>query len=323
MSLPDQRVSGLATLHPVHPFRFSVMASSAVDGRAWTALARRAEDLGYDAFMVPDHLGRQLAPIAALATVAAATTRLRIAPFVFANDFRHPLILAGEAATLDVLSGGRLMLGLGAGWRVTDYRQLGLPYDEPRVRVDRLIESVGIVKRLMRGEVVTHDGTHYHLDRARLAPLPIQRPHPALIIGGGGPRMLRFAAREADIVGLLPQFDPRGRPIVAQATDAATRAKAALVREAAGARWPSIDLNVLVFYAGLVGGREGPATSALNAAKAAAVSLVGTPYVLHGTERRVRDVLLRRREAWGLNSYTFSIGSMESMAPLVTELAGR
>lgn len=307
----------------MRPFRFSVMASSAVDMGAWTALARRAEDLGYDAFMVPDHIGRQLAPVAALATVAAATTRLRIASFVFANDFRHPLILAGEAATLDVLSGGRLLLGLGAGWRVTDYRQLGQRYDEPRVRVDRLVESVGLVKRLMAGEVVTHDGPHYRLDRARLAPLPVQRPHPPLIIGGGGPRMLRFAAREADVVGLLPQFDPRGRPIVAQATEGATRTKAALVREAAGPRWDAIDLNVLVFYAGLVGGREGPVASALNAIKAAAVSLVGTPYVLHGTRAGVRDLLLRRRDRWGLNSYTIAAGSMESMAPIVAALVGR
>lgn len=307
----------------MRPFRFSVMASSAADADAWTALARRAEDLGYDAFMVPDHLGRQFAPIAALATVAAVTTRIRIAPFVFANDFRHPLILAGEAATLDVLSGGRLMLGMGAGWRVTDYRQLGLAYDEPRVRVDRLVESVGILKRLMAGEILTHHGIHYQLDRARLAPLPVQRPHPPFIVGGGGPRMLRFAAREADMVGLLPQFDPRGRPIIAQATNGATRAKAALVREAAGGRWGSLDLNVLVFYAGLVGGHEGVLASARNAAFAGAVSLVGTPYVLHGRLARVRDILLRRRETWGLNSYTFSAGSMESMAPIVAALTGR
>jgi probable F420-dependent oxidoreductase len=304
------------------PFRFAITASSVADGETWISLARRAEELGYDAFMIPDHLGRQLAPIAALAAAATATSRIRIAPYVFANDFRHPLMLAGEAATLDVLSGGRLTLGLGAGWRVTDYRQLGLAYDEPRVRVDRLVESVGVVKRLLAGEVVTHAGAHYNLDRARLAPLPVQRPVPFLI-GGGGPRMLRFAAREASVVGLLPQFDRRGRPIVAQATDAATRGKAELVRQAAGDRWDSIDLNVLVFYAGLVGGREGPLTSALNAAKASAVSLVGTPYVLHGTLGRVRDVLLRRRDGWGLNSYTFSAHSMESMAPLVEALAGR
>ena len=306
----------------MRPFRFSVLASSAVDGAAWVTLAQRAEEFGYDTFMIPDHLGRQIAPIAGLATVAAVTRRIRIAPFVFANDFRHPLILAGEAASLDLLSGGRLTLGMGAGWRVTDYRQLGLRYDEPRVRVDRLVESVGIVKRLLAGEVVSHVGPHYTLDRARLAPLPVQAAVP-FIIGGGGPRMLRFAAREADVVGLLPQFDPRGRPIIAQATDRATRDKAAAVREAAGDRWGQIDLNVLVFFAGLIGGRAGPLASARNAALAGAVSLVGTPYVLHGTPGRVRDILLRRREAWGLNSYTFSAGSMESMAPIVESLAER
>jgi probable F420-dependent oxidoreductase len=300
------------------------MASRASSGEAWVRLARRAEELGYDAFMVPDHLGRQLAPIAALASAAAATSQIRIAPFVFANDFRHPLILAGEAATLDLLSGGRLLLGMGAGWRMTDYRQLGMAYDEPKVRVDRLIESVGIVKRLLAGEQVSHAGAHYDLDRAQLYPLPAQRPHPPLIIGGGGPRMLRFAAREADVVGILPQFDAKGWPIVSQATNAATAGKAALVREAAGARWGSIDLNVLVFYSGLVGSRSsGPLASAAHAAMAGTVALVGSPYVLHGTLGRVRDILLRRREAWGLNSYTFTTGGMESMAPIVEALAGR
>ena len=307
----------------MHPFRFSVVASSAHDAAQWLGVALRAEALGYDALMIPDHLGRQLAPVAALGAAAAATSRIRIAPYVFANDFRHPLIMAGEAATLDLLSGGRLILGMGAGWRVTDYRQLGIPYDKPRVRVDRLVEAVGLLKQLMRGETVTHHGTHYRLDRARLAPLPVQRPHPPLLIGGGGPRMLSLAAREAQIVGLLPQFNARGWPIIAQGTNRATALKAALVREVAAERWPSIDLNVLVFYAGLVGGPSGPLASAANGALAGAAGLVGTPYVLHGTLGRVRDILLRRREAWGLNSYTFTAGSMESMAPLVEALAGR
>jgi probable F420-dependent oxidoreductase len=307
----------------MRPFPFSVTASRARYGASWVRLARRAEELGYEAFMVPDHLGRQFAPIAALATAAAATTRIRIAPYVFANDYRHPLILAGEAATLDVLSGGRLVLGMGAGWRVTDYRQLGMRYDEPRIRVDRLVESLDIVKRLMAGVVVTHEGAHYHLDRAQLAPLPVQRPHPPFLIGGGGPRMLRLAAREANVVGLLPQFDPRGRPIIAQATEGATAAKATLVREAAGARFDDLDLNVLVFYSGLVGASAGILASAQHAALAGAAALIGTPYVLHGTPSRVRDILLRRRDAWGLNSYTFSAGSMDAMAPIVELLADR
>jgi probable F420-dependent oxidoreductase len=307
----------------MRPFRFSITASWARSAEAWVRLAQRAEQLGYDAFMMPDHLGHQFAPIAALATLAAATSRIRIGPFVLANDYRHPLIVAGEAATLDVLSGGRFILGIGAGWRVPDYRQLGVPYDEPRIRVDRLVESVGVIKRLMAGEIVTHQGTHYRLDRAQLAPLPVQRPHPPFLIGGGGPRMLRLAAREADIVGLLPQFNPRGRPIASQATEAATATKAAIVRTAAGTRWDDLDLNVLVRYSGLVGTSAGILASAQNAALAGAAALVGTPYVLHGTPSRIRDILLRRRDAWGLNSYTFSAGSMEAMAPIVELLADR
>ena len=307
----------------MRPFRFSVMASSAADAGAWVTMARRAEELGYDAFMVPDHVGGQFAPIAALATVAAGTTRIKIGSYVFSNDFRHPLQLAAEAATLDVLSGGRLLLGIGAGWRVADYRSLGLTYDEPRIRIDRLVESVAIIKRLMAGETVTHDGAYYHLDEARLAPLPLQRPRPVLLIGGGGPRMLRFAAREADIVSILPQHDARGRRMVAQATIGAMATKAAILREAAGARFDQLDIDVLVYRAGVVGRREGAVASAKNAAAAGATSLVGTPYAVYGTPSHLRDLLLRRREQLGLNSYTFRARAMELMAPVVAMLEGR
>ena len=272
---------------------------------------------------MPDHLGRQLAPIAALTAAAAATMTLRIGPFVLANDYRHPLILAREMATLDVLSGGRLELGLGAGWRVTDYRWLGLPYDEPKVRVDRLIESTTILKRLFAGERVTHHGPHYTLDGARLHPMPIQQPHPPIQVGGGGPRMLRFAAREADIVGLLPQFDKAGRPMVAQATEAATELKADLVRAAAGERWDRLELNVIIADAGLVGSGAGPLASVATAAKASVAGLIGTPYVLYGTLGRLRDLLLRRRDRTGINYYALPARCMESMAPLVAALAGR
>lgn len=307
----------------MRPFRFAVTAAWAPDAAAWQAIAHRAEALGYDALVVPDHLARQLAPIAALATAAAATTRLRIGSYVFANDFRHPLVLAREAATLDRLSGGRFLLGLGAGWRVADYRQLGLPYDRAGTRIERLEEAVGLVKRLLAGEEVSHTGRHYRLERARVEPLPVQRPHPPIILGGGGPRMLRLAARQADIVGLLPQFDVRGRPIVAQATEGATAAKVALVREAAGSRWGSFDLDVLVADAGLVDWPRRPLGSLRSAATAAAAALVGTPYLLHGSLARLETLLLRRRDAWGLNSYTFSVRAMEAMAPLVERLAGR
>lgn len=307
----------------VHPFRFAIGSSWAQSGDEWSAFARRAESLGYDVLLMPDHLGRQLSPLAALAAAAAVTTRLRVGGFVFANDYRHPLVLAREAATIDHLSGGRFELGLGAGWNTADYRRLGRPYDAAPVRVDRLAEAVPLVKRLLAGETVSHEGSHYRLHAARTGVPVARHPRLPLMIGGGGPRMLRLAAREADIVGLVPQFDAHGRPIVSQATEAATARKVALIREAAGDRFERLELNVLVSGAGLVGSGAGPAASLLTLAKGAGAGLVGTPYVLYGTLGRLRELLLRRRDRLGISYYALPGRSMETMAPLVEALAGR
>ncbi len=309
----------------VHPFRFGITASWASSGESWTALARRAETLGYSSLVMPDHLGRQLSPVGALAAAAAVTTRLRIGSFVYANDYRHPLILAREVATLDHLSGGRVELGLGAGWHVPDYRQLGMPYDRPGLRIDRMVESLDLVKRLLAGERVTHAGPNYHLDGARLEPRPIQARVP-ILIGGGGKRILRIAAREADIVGLLPQFNERGRPIFRQASVAETARKVAIIREAAGSAeaFDRLELNVLVADGGLVGSGTGIPGSALNAVKSVAPRVIGgSPYVLYGTVAQVRELLLRRREQLGISYYVWRTRLMEQMAPLVESLAGR
>ncbi len=279
--------------------------------------------MGYDVLIMPDHLGRQLSPVPALAAAAAATTRLRLSVFVFANDFRHPLMLAREAATLDILSGGRFELGLGAGWMTSDYRQLGMPYDRPGLRIDRLQEALPLVRRLLAGETVTHEGSHYRLGAASIEPRPVQRPHPPIAVGGGGPRILRFAAREADIVGLLPGFTRRGYPKVRQSTEGATAAKIRTVREAAGDRFDRIELNIWVGDAGLVGARAGVRSSVANAAKATAAGLVGSPYVLYGTLPRVRDVLQRRRDELGISYYILPGHTRRAMAPLVEALAGR
>jgi probable F420-dependent oxidoreductase len=306
----------------MHPFRFAVTASNASDGEAWRELARQAERIGYASLLVPDHLGSQLSPIAALATAAAVTDRLRIGGFVFANDFRHPLILAREAATLDVLSNGRLELGLGAGWRTADYRQLGFTYDAAGRRIDRLVEATDLVKRLLAGETVTHAGTHYRLGAAQVRPRPIQRPHPPILMGGGGPRILKLAARVADIVGFIPQFSPRGRPIWTDVTESALERKVAIVREAAGDRFDRLELNLFIADAGMVGGRALP-RSLLAAAKAGTAGLVGSPYLLYGTLSTLRDLLDRRRERTGISYYAIRQGAMEEMAPLVESLAGR
>lgn len=304
-------------------FRFAVTANHARSGGEWARLARRAEELGYSALLVPDHLGQQLSPIAAIAAAAAATTTLRIGGFVFANDFRHPLMLAREAATLDLLSNGRLELGLGAGWRTADYRQLGMTYDAPGRRIDRLVESSGLVKRLLAGETVTHAGPHYQLGSARIWPRPIQQPHPPIIMGGGGPRMLRLAAREADIVGFIPQFSSRGRPILTDVSEAALDRKVAIVREAAGERFERLELNLFIVDAGMVGSGEPVARSVLAAAKVASVGLAGSPYFLYGTLPALRERLERRRERSAISYYAIRQGSMEAMAPLVAALAGR
>jgi probable F420-dependent oxidoreductase len=306
----------------VRPFRFAVYAFSAPSGEAWAGFARRAEELGYDTLLVPDHLSRQLSPIAALSAAAAVTSRLRIGPYVFANDFRHPLVMAREAATLDVLSGGRLELGLGAGWRRSDYRQLGYAYAAPGRRVDRLVEALGIVKRLLAGETVTHRGEHYTLEGARIAPMPVQRPVP-LHIGAGGPRMLRLAAREADIVGLIPQFTRGGIPRLTDATEGALARKLELLRTAAGDRFSALELSVYCADAGMVGSGHSLLGSVGSALKGAVVAPVGSPYVLYGTLGALRDRLERRREALGISHYAIPHHALESMAPLVEALAGR
>ena len=308
----------------MQPFRFAVYTNNSDDADSWTAFARRAEELGYAAIYVTDHLGRQLAPTAALAAAAAVTSSLRIGPYVFANDFRHPLIVAREAATLDRLSGGRLDLGLGAGWKRSDYRQLGLPYDSPRVRIDRLIESLGIIRRLLSGEEVTHEGRFYRLERAQVEPTPVQQPHPRIMLGGGGPRMLRLAAREAQIVSFVPQFSTAGRPMMRHATESALAERVAHVRSAAGSRFDELELNIFVGDAGVVGGPQ-PLSTSLNALlKSAGPALAGgSPYLLYGTLDQLRDGMLRRRERTGVSSYGIPARVMEAFAPLVASLAGR
>jgi probable F420-dependent oxidoreductase len=307
----------------MHPFRFAVHAANARSGEAWLTFARRAEALGYDTLLVPDHLGHQLSPISALAAAAAVTTRLRIGPYVFANDFRHPLVMAREAATLDVLSGGRLELGLGAGWRTSDYRQLGLAYEAPGRRIDRLVEALPLVKRLLEGETVTHVGAHYRLGGAVLHPRPVQRPRPPLHIGAGGPRMLRLAAREAEIVGLIPQFTSGGRPQIRDATEEALARKVELVRTTAGDRFWTLELSIYCADAGMVGSGHGLAGSLAAAAKGVVVATVGSPYLLYGTLGQLRERLERRRDRLGISHYAIPGHAMEEMAPLVEALSGQ
>ena len=308
----------------MQPFRFAVHTGGGDLTDDLPGLARRAEALGYHAIYVTDHLGRQLSPIAALATAAAVTSRIRIGSYVFANDFRHPLVLAREAATLDVLSGGRLDLGLGAGWMRSDYRRIGLPYDRPGLRIDRLEESLGIIRRLLAGEEVTHVGRFYRLEGATVGPAPVQRPHPPIMLGGGGTRLLTLAARSAQIIGFAPRMSPAGRPMLRYATEPALVDRVAVVRDAAGERFADLELNVFVADAGVVGGPQAIGATIGALLKSAGPALVGgSPYVLYGTIEQIRDRILARRERAGICSSGIPARAVEALAPLVGLLDGR
>ena len=203
------------------PFRFAV-AATGKSRAAWVEYARKVESLGYATLVMSDHItAPDLAPLPALATAAEATTTLRVGVHVLVNDYRHPALVAHEAATVDWLSDGRLEFGFGAGWMRDEYEQLGLVYDPPAVRVERFAEAVTLIKRLWQEEVVTCSGEHYQVRELRLQSKPVQQPHPPLMIAGGGRRMLTLAAREATIIGLALGSIPAGKLDAATTTAAA------------------------------------------------------------------------------------------------------
>ncbi|MEV5748970.1 TIGR03621 family F420-dependent LLM class oxidoreductase [Actinoallomurus sp. NPDC052308] len=300
------------------PFRFGAVLRDADTAAAWAAKARRLEDSGFDVLLVPDHLvGPRFAPIAALTAAACATTRLRVGTLVFANDFRHPAVLAKEAATIDLLSGGRLEFGLGTGWMARDYAGAGLRLDPPGTRISRLAEAIQVLKGLWRGGPYSFTGEHYTLSGLEQRPLPVQRPHPPLVLGGGGPRMLRLAAREADVVNLTLRVRADGSgPDTADGGPDAFRRKIEIVREAAGSRFEAIELGTSVLRVG-----PGRTTEAWSAADPAAQS--GTPQVLTGGTPAVCDALRHWRDDLGVSYYVLhNEADLDAFVPVVERLAG-
>jgi probable F420-dependent oxidoreductase len=208
-------------------FRFGVVTGGHTSRSAWIALAQRVEELGYSSLFVPDILGTPLATITALAVAAATTTKLRVGSFVFVNDYRNPALLAREIATLDQLSDGRVELGLGAGNWPLDFQQLGIPFDSPGVRVSRFAEGLSIIKQFFTSETVNFSGHYYTTTGLRPLLRPVQQPHPPILIGSAGRRMLTLAAREADIILLTPPVEE----------------KIGWIREAAGERFEALEFG--------------------------------------------------------------------------------
>jgi len=307
----------------VRPFRFGVTAPTPSAGTDWVKRARRVEQLGYSILVVPDHFRDHLAPVPALTAAALATTRLRVGSLVFSNDFRHPAVLAKEAATIDVLSGGRFELGLGGGWLRAEYDQTGIPFEAPGTRIERLEEAVTIIKGLLAGERVTFAGRHYTIADLEGRPTPVQRPHPPIAIGGGGRRTLTLAAREASIVGLVPRARRDGSGLdMTDLSDAATREKLEWVRSAAGDRFDSLEIHALIQAVAVADRRTAAADDLASRFKVARDVVLETPYVLLGTIKEMCESLRQRRERYGISYLTVFERDMEVFAPVVERLAG-
>jgi probable F420-dependent oxidoreductase len=290
--------------------RFSVVISAAPSHAAFVTLARRAEELGYSTLLIPDRTVTGLAVLPALSTAAQATTSLRVGSYVFCNDFRHPALLARDAATLDFLSEGRFELGLGAGIGPFDYQQLGLRFEEAGTRVSRLEEALSIIKGFFTQERVNFTGRHSTITELKGAPSPVQKPYPSILIGAAGKRMLSLAAREADSISILFRLPAPG----IAAPNAALEQQLMRVREVAGERFASLELSQMAYVLAIKDGRvdrdfegDGPPV----------------PRIVMSAVQAVEH-LLEQRKRYGFSYIPVYGGTqMERFAPVVARLAGK
>jgi probable F420-dependent oxidoreductase len=273
---------------------------------------------------VADHFDEGMAPIPALMAAADATTTITLGTMVLANDYRHPVVVAKEAATLDVLTGGRFELGIGAGWMTEDYAAAGFPMDPPGTRVDRLADALAVLKGLWADAPVDHVGPHYRISGLQGLPRPRTPGGPPLVIGGGGPRVLRLAAREADVVAVNVNLkagviDERAFP---DGTPEATDRKVAWIREAAGSRADQLELQVRVHLAMVTDDRPGVIEQLAPAFGLTPAEAAETPHALIGSVEEICDQLLARRERWGISYLGLSGDQLDAFAPVIARLAG-
>jgi probable F420-dependent oxidoreductase len=307
-----------------HPrrFRFGIQLHTSATADGWRDAARKAEDLGYDTLFLPDHFGDQLAPVPALQAAADATTTLKVGALVFDNDYKHPVVLAKEMATMDVLSGGRVEFGIGAGWMKSDYDQSGISYDPPGVRVTRMEEGIEVIKGCFADGPFSFSGEHYTITGLDSLPKPVQRPHPPFLIGGGAKRVLRIAGREAQIVGINPSIHSGAVDQAAAQNGAAdeTDKKLAWVKEGAGDRYADLELNMLQFAAILTDDRAGTAEMMAPLFGLDPSELETYPHACIGTVEQICESIQYRRARWDVSYITFQGDTMEAMAPVVAAL---
>jgi probable F420-dependent oxidoreductase len=303
-------------------FRFGLLVSSAESARDWSAIARKASDLGFSTLFVADHFGRQLAPLPALVAAAIAAPGLRVGTFVLDNDFRHPALVAKEAATVDLLTDGRLELGIGAGWNPADYSRTGLTFEAAGVRVSKLEEALQIIKAFFAGPgPVSYEGRYYQVRELEAEPRPVQRPRPPILIGAAGRRMLQLAAREADILN----FPDRPSAGVSMAGNPALgltfEEQIAVVREAAGERYAGLELSVLAVPR--VTARVDDTIDGLAQRMRTTPELVrAMPGALIGSIDGIVEKLQANRERFDLSYPVVHYADLEQMTQVVNRLAG-
>jgi probable F420-dependent oxidoreductase len=303
-------------------FRFAAASPGIADAHAWQELARAVEGLGYSTLLVSDHVHHDLAPLPALAAAAAATRTLRLGTYVLGLDFRNPVVLAKDLATLDVLSEGRLEVGVGIGWNGDDYRATGVPVVPAAVRAERFREAFAILKRTLAGESFSFAGTHFRVEEVGAVPAPVQRPRPPLLVGGGRRGILGFAAREADAVSLAPR-SADGRLDEQDATPEAVDRKVGWIRAAAGARVAELELDHLVFEC-MVTPRPDEVVELYARGMGVPPERVReNPCLLIGSAGELVETLERRRARWGISHVAIPADAAGAFAPVVDRLAGR
>lgn len=306
------------------PFRFGVTCEFVADRKVWRAFCRRVESIGCTNLLVSDHFGEQLALIPALAAAIDATTTLRVGALVACNDFRHPVMYAKELASLDVLSEGRIDWGIGAGWLASEYETIGLPFDSPGVRVDRLREAVALMKGCFGDDPFTFDGAHYCVRELNGTPKPCQRPHPPLLVAAAGRRLLSFAAREADMIGVAPSISARQvgeRPPV-QSVEAALDEQIGWIVTAAGDRCADIELNMVAFPLAVTDDAPAAAARIGPAVGLGPAEVLRSPHIWIGSCEEIAASLEHHRARWGISYWAVPAEALDRVLPVIEQLAG-
>lgn len=304
-------------------FRFAVQTSRGHSREEWVTKARKIEDLGYSALLIPDHFEDQLAPVPALTAAAMATSTLRLGGLLFDNDYRHPVVFAKEMATLDLLSDGRVEVGIGAGWMRSDYDASGIAYDPPGTRIGRYAEALTILRGIFGGGHLDFRGKHYTITNYNGLPKPVQDPLP-IMAGGGGRRVLSLAARTADIVAVNFNLAPGAvnREVMLTGDATSTEEKMRWIREAAGPRFDDLELNVTVFVSIVTDQRDDVLGRVAQGFGLPPEDALQSPHLLIGSVDQIVDALQERRERYGFSYIALSGDGYEAMAPVVRRLAG-